>query len=1001
MAESTTNEVEMAEAPEIKLEPCSASTTESEPETLFLPLANQDTNVVVTQPETTIPLWKHSPGTDRKQKVIINEEAAEHAHRYFMAIAKILRDFSHLSSSESRLEDIKGIYARRRRCKARIGFLGGTGTGKSSLINALLMERVLPRSEEAASTAVPVEVSYNDSENPEALYRAYIEGISKVEFTEELEGLFADKLAWDQGDGLEAGEVDFEMHQRMNTTFSKIKCLFPKLQTLDDLKKTSAEKLLSHEEVNRILDVKTNIRSANLQHFSDEIKRYIEANSQGKEGSQKISVWPLVKLVRIYTKADILKPGIILVDLPGNLDTSAARVAVTEEHKKKLTLSVVVAPAVRASSDKGAHELLNSTERRKMQLDGQYKSGSLFFVVTKKDQLEEYENYIKDHRNMDQSTVDALAIMQDIDHQIVNLTRESNEKLKPHNKDKKDLEKCQMTHAKLAPQVEKILNELSPSGLKRKRVEDCQDSDFPNATVQQKEKIQNLRKLHTIMAEKFAAVSNGGNDLFRIQASISKLTYKKLITECSVKAACIRNRDGVHRADIRAEFDAGRAMMGKESSGKELSIFSVSSNVFTRLNNKNGRDYGLQRGFFRKSDTGIPALRDGLLATTWEMRESFARSFNEDAASSLTRMKLWVSNKSVDFKMSHYEREDVESRIGMIVDELETKFSKLHSETSKEVKQLIQTGIFAKLQGFNKTAGQQAKGIVTDWTLVPWNTHRATNKRHGVWQSGPDVYNWNDELAGNYLDLLVKSWTQTIHQKITELEKSYQQKVEIVINEFAERLLDPANNFDPAINEAIHLLKENVLRLGTILKNSGADVFAGVIEASKNAHRLVEPEVLSSWEDVYEMCGAEKGTGVWKRIRQAHQDHVKTKGGAPMYRRCGLAIKAELTAAFDELPDAFEENYQAAADLVKEDLRIMLERYTLDPSSSADNLDQSVEADKIRLQEAFAPVFAELEKAWGIEPIPEVVEDDDVPPEEDLAVEESDAGSLDLDSLLS
>ncbi|KAG4429176.1 hypothetical protein IFR05_015342 [Cadophora sp. M221] len=282
--------VEEIGPPEVKVEPSLAHTMIPQPSS-YTPsshLTSDNASTSVTPSQPTIPLWKNSPGKTRVQKVVINEEAAEHFNRYFMAVKKILQNFSHINSSQGRLNEIKGIYSRKRECKVRIGFLGGTGTGKSSLINGLLMERVLPRSEEAASTAVPVEVSYNDSEDPNAVYRAYIEGISGAEFTKELEELFADKLAWDQGAGKENEEIDFDMLQRMTATLSKIKCLFPKLQTLDDLKSTSVQELLGHPEVQRLLDSKQDITSNNLPKFTEAIKRYIEANKPDTETESSI-----------------------------------------------------------------------------------------------------------------------------------------------------------------------------------------------------------------------------------------------------------------------------------------------------------------------------------------------------------------------------------------------------------------------------------------------------------------------------------------------------------------------------------------------------------------------------------------------------------------------------------------------------------------------------------------------------------------------------------------
>ncbi|CZS91568.1 uncharacterized protein RCO7_07029 [Rhynchosporium graminicola] len=996
----TPHEVDMGEPPaEIKLEPNSASIMHEEPDKIFCAQPLQKIAPEISQPETTVPLWKNSPEQDRKRKVLINEEAAEHAYRYFIAVKKILKDFSHIQSSQSRLKDIDGILTRKKECKVRIGFLGGTGSGKSSLINALLKEAILPRSDEAASTAVAVEVSYNASDNPQQMYRAYIEGISEAEFVQEIDELFADKLVWDQGGGLEAGEVDFEMHARMNATFTKVKCLFPKLQVLEDLKKTSANELLVHPEVKRLLDAKYHIKSPNSKDFTDRIQGYIEANSQHKDASQKISVWPLVKLVRIYTKAAILKPGIILVDLPGNLDTSAARVAVAEEYRKNLTISVIVAPAVRASSDKSAHDLLSSAERRTMQLDGLYKSDSLFFVVTKIDDLQNFKKYVKDHPNMEQSIVDLVNNLECMASQIDDLEREHKEKLKPRGKLQDLSRKYKEAHQTLAQQVEKILDALSSSGMKRKRIEDCQDSDFSAATTQQKKSLADLRKLHTLMGKNSADIFSNGNELFSIQESRKQIEEEKLITECNIRAACIQNRNQVHRTAIQAEYDAGRAMMGKKSSWKELSIFSVSSDVFACLHEDQDKDYAMRRGFFNKADTGIPGLRNALIATTWETRERNALTFNEDAECSLARMKLWVSDNSADFKMSRDEREHVESRLNILVEDLEAKFSKLRIETSKETRRLIETGIITKLFGFSKVASQQAKEIVTNWALLPWNNHRATNKRRGVWKSGSTIIDWNLDLAGNYLDLLVESWTKTIHSRIRNLQKSYERKVEAIVFDFCQILLNSAKEFDPAINEAICLLKENILHLGTTLQNSGADNFADVISASKDSHRLVQPRVLSAWEDVYDMCGAEKGAGVWNRNRRAHQDHVMNAGGQPMYKGCGFAIKNELRPACDEMSDKFDHSFSEAVNLVKEDLRIMLERHTVDINSSVESL-ASTEHDKRLLQQALAPIFTDLERAWGMEPLPEVVEEDEVAREVEDVADNQNTETLDLDALL-
>lgn len=47
--------------------------------------------------------------------------------------------------------------------------------------------------------------------------------------------------------------------------------------------------------------------------------------------------WPLIKVVRIYTKAEALSTGAVIVDLPGVHDSNAARAAVAQGSLKQCT----------------------------------------------------------------------------------------------------------------------------------------------------------------------------------------------------------------------------------------------------------------------------------------------------------------------------------------------------------------------------------------------------------------------------------------------------------------------------------------------------------------------------------------------------------------------------------------------------------------------------------------------------------------------------------------
>lgn len=110
-------------------------------------------------------------------------------------------------------------------------------------------------------------------------------------------------------------------------------------------------------------------------------------------------------------------------------------------------------------------------------------------------------------------------------------------------------------------------------------------------------------------------------------------------------------------------------MMGRQRAEKALQVFSVSSHVFSLIV-EGETDEGLKKGFFTKAETGIPEFRDALIATTWNIREQKAHTFNAEVESSLTRLKLWAADTSSDYKMLPEERAILDSR-------LENRFNQL------------------------------------------------------------------------------------------------------------------------------------------------------------------------------------------------------------------------------------------------------------------------------------------------------------------------------------
>lgn len=75
-----------------------------------------------------------------------------------------------------------------------------------------------------------------------------------------------------------------------------------------------------------------------LQHYVDSKEKPTgDKNKKVKGEKKQMEFWPLIKVVRIYTKADALSTGAILVDLPGVHHSNAARAAVAAGYLKQCT----------------------------------------------------------------------------------------------------------------------------------------------------------------------------------------------------------------------------------------------------------------------------------------------------------------------------------------------------------------------------------------------------------------------------------------------------------------------------------------------------------------------------------------------------------------------------------------------------------------------------------------------------------------------------------------
>ncbi|KAI3535727.1 hypothetical protein CSPX01_11251 [Colletotrichum filicis] len=702
-----------------------------------------------------------------------------------------------------------------------IGVLGNTGDGKSSTINALLDEErydrtlisddgtqliilsLLPTNCMRACTAVATEVSYNNDEDEENPYRAEVEFISQEEWSKEVNILLMEFFAEETDE-----RNDLDPESDAAKALAKVQAVYPSL-SLEDLTSSTSAQLATHPSVNHLLGTTMTVKSGNAQDIREQLEPYVDSNDKDDETA---AYWPLVKVVRIFTKARVLANGVTIVDL----------------------------------------DIMSNSIKRQLKLDGAF--SALTIICSKTDDMTLSSGIESMKSKLDKDTKAAWGRVQVLGRRTAALEKElmvvrGRRKTSRASTSSLDTGRTAKRARTELPgkQVERAMFD-SYFELVNDGVVDCD----PNA-----EKHEELAELkeekRDLMDEVHALLIRRRNQLCRdaVRKHLAK-GFKDLDRQDSANA----NGHGQADEEFR-DYDEMSAL---------TPIFCTSSLVYQKMQGLVADNDDETPGFDTEQDTEIPQLQAHAQKLTEELRIAKYQEILNSICQILNSIAIWAQDTAETTATIDGERlKWMLARFNADLNgEVEDCRDKLHVAA--------ETGLYEEMKRLSSAASRAAVPTAIGWGNMNFSTLKATFRRGGTWK----MNNFNEDLLRPITDNLTETWANFFRFTIPGVLDNFSVSATHRLGVFHEDVMkqlgiqDYDHDESPAIvqlSRQLDLHKSKVVRLA-------AQSRMGVDEAQKDANRALTTPVAEAMALGYEECSQMRGKGSVKKAKAKIEEYV-------------------------------------------------------------------------------------------------------------------------------